>query len=232
MLRGYLSKYYTGGEDGGVGTAVGGRTAVAIGGGGGGGRRGFGDEGVVVALVDGVVEAESGQSIGEALIELVLGGGIESEAQLDAGFELVHVLIGDALAAAVLAVPLAPEPRLIAEGVRRPRSLLEEWRGRLQERRALEQERRRVDVGFRHERGRRRRQAQPLGVGVVRRSRDLARWVRKRYGVVRFLSFGAFEWEGTPLALWIKPTPKPLSHWSTSSLSLLIIFLTFHLSEK
>ena len=62
MLRGYLSKYYTGGEDGGVGTAVGARSAVAIGGGGGGGggRRGFGDKGVVVAFVDGVVEAESG----------------------------------------------------------------------------------------------------------------------------------------------------------------------------
>jgi len=50
----------TGGEDGGVGTAVGGRSVVAIGGGGGGGRRGFGDEGFVVVFVDGVVEAESG----------------------------------------------------------------------------------------------------------------------------------------------------------------------------
>jgi len=41
---------------------VGARSAVAIGGGGGGGggRRGFGDKGVVVAFVDGVVEAESG----------------------------------------------------------------------------------------------------------------------------------------------------------------------------
>lgn len=63
-----------------------------------------------------------------------------------------------------------------------------------------------MGVRFRHGRG---KHAQPLGVGVVRRSRDLARWVRERYGVVRFLSFGAFEYQGTPQALFLAAPSNP-----------------------
>jgi len=94
-------------------------------------------------------------------------------------------------------------------GVQRPRPLLEERRCRQQKRRALEQERRqrRVGVGFQHGYGRR-RHTQPLGAGVVQRSRDLTQWVRKR--VVRFLSFGAFECQGTPQPLWPRVWIRPV----------------------
>lgn len=79
-------------------------------------RRGGGwlRNGVVVLLVDGVVQAQSRKSIRQALIQLGRRRVVEAKPQLDASLELVEVLVRHALAPAVLAVALAPKPRLIA----------------------------------------------------------------------------------------------------------------------
>lgn len=85
---------------------------------GGGGRRrridGWfgGIEGVVVVLVDGVVELEGRQGVGEALIGWLRR--VEAEAELDAGLELVEVLVGHALAPLLQLVPrLPPHPAVV-----------------------------------------------------------------------------------------------------------------------
>lgn len=117
---------FTWGEYIGVGAAEGRRSTVVALGRGWGRRRGGGWlwNGVVVLLVDGVVQAESRESIRQALIQFGRRRVVEAETQLDAGLELVEVLVRHALAPAVLAVALAPKPRLIAVRVWRPRVLL------------------------------------------------------------------------------------------------------------
>lgn len=78
---------------------------------------------VAVLLIDGVVELQGRQGVRQAQIRLRR---VEPEAQLDARLQLVEVVVRDAPApgAADLAAPFAAEPRLLAEHVRRPRSLL------------------------------------------------------------------------------------------------------------
>lgn len=202
------------GEDvgGGVGTSEGRGSAVGVGrrriGGGLGEKR-------VVTLVDGVIEAESGESVGQPLVLLDLGRGIEPESQFDASLELVDVLVGYALAAPVLPIAFAPEPGLVALRIRRPRFLLVQRRHRRRIPNPRGEGGRRV--GFRHgwESGRSR--AQPRWIGVVRRSRDLARWVRERYGFIRFLVLLLNPRGFRPLRDW---GGDVLAHFPHASLSL------------
>lgn len=118
------------------------------------GKRRRGSGGGLVASVDGVVESQSGQSIGESLVGvLLLLRRVKPEAQLDTRFELVEVFVRDALAPLLLlllllpAVAFAAVPRLVAVGVRGPRLVLVERHGRHDHRRGGGRWQR---VGFRH----------------------------------------------------------------------------------
>ncbi|GER30884.1 importin alpha isoform 4 [Striga asiatica] len=88
---------------------------------GGGRRRRRLGNGVVVLLVDRVVEAVGGEGVVQALVHLRR---VETEAELYAGPELVEIPVGDAPAPPPSAIGLLPEPRLVAVGVRGPRALL------------------------------------------------------------------------------------------------------------
>lgn len=108
--------------------------------------------GGLVASVDGVVESQSGQSIGESLVGLLLLlRRVKPEAQLDTRFELVEVFVRDALAPLLLlpavAFAFAAVPRLIAVGVRGPRLVFVERHGRHDHRHGGGRWQR---VGFRH----------------------------------------------------------------------------------
>lgn len=85
--------------------------------------------GRLVASVDGVVESQSGKSIGESLVgTLLLLRRLKPEPQLNTRFQLIKVFVGDALAPLLLlpAVAFTAVPSLVAVGVRGPRLLLEE----------------------------------------------------------------------------------------------------------
>lgn len=104
----------------------------------------------LIASVDGVVESQSGQSIRESLVGLLLLlRRVKPEAQLDTRFELVEVFVRDALAPQLLlpAVAFAAVPSLVAVGVRGPRLVLVERHGRHDHRGGGGRWQR---VGFRH----------------------------------------------------------------------------------
>lgn len=97
-------------------------------------------ETVAVTLVYGVVQAQSREGIIKSWVRLRR---VESEAQLDAGFELIDVVVGHALAPPHLALGFPPKPRFLTVGVRRPRQLLVERERPRRRRRGL-------FGGFRH----------------------------------------------------------------------------------
>lgn len=114
-----------------------GDAAVDVGRGGrrfrvGGGRRGRGG-GRGGAAEDGVVEVERRERLRELPCRGGVSGGnaVEAESQVDASAQLVEVLVGDApkTAPAAAVDRLAAQPRLLAVGVRRPRTHLEEPHG-------------------------------------------------------------------------------------------------------
>lgn len=69
-------------------------------------RRRLVRNGVVVALLNGVVELKSGKRVGQSRIGDF--GGSEPESELDAGFELVEIVVRQALPAAAVAGGVAP----------------------------------------------------------------------------------------------------------------------------